>query len=355
MVALPMRKERPTAPIGPGTVPNFLEDPWWTWFTLQLELRQHISDDTYTVALDAPYRVLGMTDTRFLPSRLRGHDLVRACSLLLDRLWPRRERPGPGARRSRRQASWDWRALTALLLLEASDLGSAHWPEAFESVCDAARAGRTEVLELLRIVAGGSTDPQRHVALWALASAAKRTESSGRSADESPLGLKRRASAPDPENSREGALQQQPSNATNGLEPGLARVLIVDDEPMIRRLIGVIVAEQPRARVVGEAASNAEALRLARSLHPDVVFTDVIRPGGDGIEFTRDLLALLPFANVIVVSSHGDGPHRLAALRSGASAAMAKPFEPRAMARVFDTVRHHGRTWGTRAAVESME
>jgi len=69
------------------------------------------------------------------------------------------------------------------------------------------------------------------------------------------------------------------------------RVLIADDQQLIRGGIRMILDPEPDIEVIGEAASGAEAIRLARQLRPDVVLMDIRMPDVDGIEATRRILA----------------------------------------------------------------
>jgi len=71
----------------------------------------------------------------------------------------------------------------------------------------------------------------------------------------------------------------------------MVRVLIADDQPMVRTCLRVILEAEPDIEVVGEAGDGAEAVREARRLRPEVVLMDVRMPGVDGIEATRRLVA----------------------------------------------------------------
>lgn len=102
------------------------------------------------------------------------------------------------------------------------------------------------------------------------------------------------------------------------------RVLLVDDEPLVRRGLRAILESDPGIEVVGEAADGAAALTSTRSLSPDVVCMDVRMPGVDGIRATELLLALDPAPRVLVVTTFESDEYVFDALRAGASGFLLK-------------------------------
>jgi DNA-binding NarL/FixJ family response regulator len=102
------------------------------------------------------------------------------------------------------------------------------------------------------------------------------------------------------------------------------RVLLVDDEPLVRRGLRAILQSDPEIEVVGEAGDGAEALASTRSLKPDVVCMDVRMPGVDGIRATELVLALDPPPSVLVVTTFESDEYVLDALRAGASGFLLK-------------------------------
>lgn len=97
------------------------------------------------------------------------------------------------------------------------------------------------------------------------------------------------------------------------------RVLLVDDESLVRAGFRLILEEAGDLEVAGEAGDGAEAVRLAADLAPDVIVMDVRMPGVDGIEATARILARDPSARILVVTTFDLDEHAFAALRAGAS------------------------------------
>ncbi|MEU2832291.1 response regulator transcription factor [Streptomyces lavendulae] len=103
------------------------------------------------------------------------------------------------------------------------------------------------------------------------------------------------------------------------------RVLIADDERMVRTALRVILDAEPDMEVVGEAASGAEAVGLVRSLAPDVVLMDVRMPEIDGIRATEQILATMAEPpRIVVVTTFENDAYVYDALRAGASGFLLK-------------------------------
>ena len=96
------------------------------------------------------------------------------------------------------------------------------------------------------------------------------------------------------------------------------RVLVADDHAVVRDGLRLILQTQPDIEVVGEAATGAEAVRLAGKLEPEVVVMDIAMPELDGIEATARILAARPQTRVIILSMHATSEHIYRALKNGA-------------------------------------
>jgi DNA-binding NarL/FixJ family response regulator len=106
------------------------------------------------------------------------------------------------------------------------------------------------------------------------------------------------------------------------------RVLLADDQPLIRAGFRMLLEEQPDIAVIGEAADGAEAARLTRQLRPDVVLMDVRMPITDGIEATRRIVAETPECRVLVLTTYDLDEYAFTALRYGASGFLLKDARP---------------------------
>jgi DNA-binding NarL/FixJ family response regulator len=103
-----------------------------------------------------------------------------------------------------------------------------------------------------------------------------------------------------------------------------ARILLVDDQPLVRAGLTMALADQPDLAVVGEAGNGAEAIREATEKRPDVVVMDIRMPGTDGIEATRAITAASPDIRVLILTTFDDEENVYAALRAGASGFLVK-------------------------------
>ncbi|WP_328907782.1 response regulator transcription factor [Streptomyces sp. NBC_00234] len=105
------------------------------------------------------------------------------------------------------------------------------------------------------------------------------------------------------------------------------RVLLADDQPLVRSGLRVLMADTDDIRVVGEAANGAEAHQLVRDVHPDVVLMDIRMPGMDGIEATRIIAGEATTTRVLILTTFDDDDSVYAALRSGASGFLVKNMD----------------------------
>ncbi|HJD85361.1 response regulator transcription factor [Kitasatospora aureofaciens] len=104
----------------------------------------------------------------------------------------------------------------------------------------------------------------------------------------------------------------------------MIRVVLADDQPLVRAALEMVITETADVEVVGEAGDGAEAVRLAAELRPDVVVMDIRMPGTDGIEATRQVTATGGPTRVVVLTTFDEDEHVYAALRAGASGFLVK-------------------------------
>ena len=107
-------------------------------------------------------------------------------------------------------------------------------------------------------------------------------------------------------------------------EPGTIRVLIADDQRVVREGLSMLVALINGVNVVGTACDGAEAIRLAEAHHPDVIMMDLRMPGIDGTAATAELRERLPAARVLVLTTYADEEAILPALQAGARGYLTK-------------------------------
>ncbi|MEU0368983.1 response regulator transcription factor [Streptomyces sp. NPDC006283] len=102
------------------------------------------------------------------------------------------------------------------------------------------------------------------------------------------------------------------------------RVVLADDQPLVRNGLRVLMADAPDIDVVGEAGTGAEAVQLVRDAEPDVAVMDIRMPGMDGIEATGMITASGGATRVLVLTTFDDDEYIYGALRAGASGFLVK-------------------------------
>ena len=108
----------------------------------------------------------------------------------------------------------------------------------------------------------------------------------------------------------------------------MIRVLVADDQSLVRGGFAMMVDAQPDMTVVGQAASGAEAVELAARMQPEVVLMDIRMPGMDGLEATRRLLAVERDVRVLILTTFDLDEYVYAAMRAGASGFLVKDVPP---------------------------
>ena len=116
----------------------------------------------------------------------------------------------------------------------------------------------------------------------------------------------------------------------------MIRVVVADDQELVRSGFGMVLGAQEDIEVVGEVSTGGDAVRVCAELVPDVVLMDVRMPGMDGIEATRLVAARSPSVRVLVLTTFDLDEYVHAALRAGASGFLLKSVSP---ARLVEGVR----------------
>ncbi len=96
-------------------------------------------------------------------------------------------------------------------------------------------------------------------------------------------------------------------------------ILLADDHHIVRQGLKALLEGEPHFRLVGEAGDGIEAVRLAERLGPDVLITDVMMPGLNGLEVTRQVTKSVPKTRVVILSMYPDDAYVFEAFKNGAS------------------------------------
>jgi len=132
------------------------------------------------------------------------------------------------------------------------------------------------------------------------------------------------------------------------------RVLLADDENLIRSALAALLALEDDLEVVAEAASAAEALAMARAHSPDVAVLDLQLPDRDGISLAADLAAAVPGCGSVIVTGHGRPGHLKRALEAGVRGFLPKTVNSAVLTAVVRTVHQGGRYVDPELAAEAI-
>lgn len=132
------------------------------------------------------------------------------------------------------------------------------------------------------------------------------------------------------------------------------RLLIADDQALVRGALGALLDLEPDLEVQGLAADGAEALRLAEELQPDVCLMDIQMPGVDGVEATKRIRAASPQTRVLVVTTFARPGYLRAALDAGASGFVVKDTPAEELAAAVRRVHAGLRVLDPKLAEESL-
>ena len=116
------------------------------------------------------------------------------------------------------------------------------------------------------------------------------------------------------------------------------RVLLADDQPLIRLGFRMVLSSAPDIELVGEAETGAAAVDLPTALRPDVVLMDVRMPGMDGIDTTRRIFSESPQSRVLILTTFDLDEYAYAALNAGASGFLLKDAQPAELIAAIRTI-----------------
>jgi DNA-binding NarL/FixJ family response regulator len=118
----------------------------------------------------------------------------------------------------------------------------------------------------------------------------------------------------------------------------VTRVLIADDDDLMREGLAELLAGDPSIEIVGKAITGREAVERSRRLKPDVVLMDVRMPDLDGIEATRELAQAAPQTRVLILTTFEQDDYVFGALRAGASGFLLKRTRPEELIAAVHTI-----------------
>ena len=136
--------------------------------------------------------------------------------------------------------------------------------------------------------------------------------------------------------------------------PAPIRILLVDDHAVIRQALRMLLEAQPELEVVADCENGREAVQAVERLQPDVVLMDVVMPGLNGLEATRQIRRIAPASRVVMLSGFVDEDQLLEAIRSGASGYIIKRSDVSELVLAIQTV-HRGNSYFSSALSEGFD
>lgn len=149
--------------------------------------------------------------------------------------------------------------------------------------------------------------------------------------------MSKRKSPPRPGRATSKARPQLAGSRASASGPAI-RLLLVDDHPVVREGLRSCLAMHPRLKVVGEAASGEEALRLAGRLKPDLVLMDINLPGISGLDASVRLRKVAPAAKVLILSVHDRREYVAQVAHCGARGYVLKDASPAELVQAIEAV-----------------
>ena len=131
------------------------------------------------------------------------------------------------------------------------------------------------------------------------------------------------------------------------------KVLIVDDHAVLRQALRLLLETHQEIEVVGEAMNGREAVEIAERTKPEVVLMDMVMPGLNGLEATRQMKKRVPNARVLILTGYVEDEQILAALRAGAAGYVVKRSDVTELLLAIQAV-HRGNTYFSSSISENM-
>lgn len=149
-------------------------------------------------------------------------------------------------------------------------------------------------------------------------------------------------------------IRPAPMSSSAGRTSHVIRILLVDDHAVIRQALRMLLESQPELEVVADVENGREAVAVAEKLNPDVVLMDVVMPGLNGLEATRQIRRCSPSTKVVMLSGFVDEDQLLESLRSGASGYIIKKSDVSELVLAIQTV-HRGNSYFSSALSEGFD
>jgi two-component system, NarL family, response regulator LiaR len=124
------------------------------------------------------------------------------------------------------------------------------------------------------------------------------------------------------------------------MSASLIRILIADDQAIVRKGIRALLSTESGMEVVGEARTGTETVAQAEALQPDVILMDLVMPELSGIEATRQITERLPAVRILILTSFGTDDKVFPAIKAGALGYLLKDSEPEELVQAIRQVYH---------------
>jgi len=144
------------------------------------------------------------------------------------------------------------------------------------------------------------------------------------------------------------------TSSNSGRTTHTIRILLVDDHAVIRQALRMLLESQAELEVVADVENGREAVTAVEKLNPDVVLMDVVMPGLNGLEATRQIRRSSPGTKVVMLSGYVDEDQLLESLRSGASGYIIKKSDVSELVLAIQTV-HRGNSYFSSALSEGFD